>query len=68
MPPYLDIGCKCDFVIYKIEEKYSDENNEKYNDLVVVFTTDHCTYEDEDFIGRLSQAIQERTIFVIKSL
>ena len=26
------------------------ENNEKYNDLVVVFTTDHCTYEDEDFI------------------
>ena len=44
------------------------ENNEKYNDLVVVFTTDHCTYEDEDFIGRLSQAIQERTIFVIKSL
>ena len=26
------------------------ENNDKYNDLVVVFTTDHCTYEDEDFI------------------
>ena len=26
------------------------ENNEKYNDLVVVFTADHCTYEDEDFI------------------
>ena len=26
------------------------ENNEKYSDLVVVFTTDHCTYEDEDFI------------------
>lgn len=26
------------------------ENNDKYNDLVIVFTTDHCTYEDEDFI------------------
>lgn len=26
------------------------ENNDRYNDLVVVFTTDHCTYEDEDFI------------------
>lgn len=26
------------------------ENNDKYNDLVVVFTTDYCTYEDEDFI------------------
>ena len=26
------------------------ENNDKYNDFVIVFTTDHCTYEDEDFI------------------
>ena len=39
------------------------ENNDKYNDLVVVFTTDHCTYEDEDFIRTFEPSYTRKDYF-----
>lgn len=39
------------------------DGEEKYKDLVVVVTTDHCTYEDEDFIRTFEPEYKRKDFF-----